>query len=237
MEPKRTKYDTNPLDDSVADKAEQSWGKSPGAPTDDISRGETTQIRGATHQPQGDEAPTRRIDGPATSYPSIFIPPTAQSNTYQPPRVTPQNVYQPPSAPPPAVYQAPPMPVAQWAQATHKVAGLGISEKWACILPYFPLYVGLIASIVELLLVPRAEGRTRFHAAQGFGLQLAILILGGAFSVINTITGSSAGSSLFGAAATIFLVISIIRVAQGKPHHITPLADLTKWFNEKIVRK
>jgi uncharacterized membrane protein len=121
--------------------------------------------------------------------------------------------------------------------APHKVAGLGISEKWANLLPYIPGHVGAVAGLIELLLVPRTETRTRFHAAQGLALQAAILILTGVFSIVSAITDSSLGSGLFGAASTIFLIIAMIRVFHGKPLHIPPLDEPRKWLDEKVSRK
>jgi len=250
MKPKRGKYDTNPLDENVADRAEKSWGSSPTGPqTEPVSSqtreiGATQPIRGAESKPSGadseSEAPTRRIDQqPVTSYPSVFIPPKQpQANVYQPPRaappiyqappVPPTNIYQPPPVQPANLYQRPPQPMARG------VAGLGISEKWANLLPYIPGHIGAVAAVVELLLVPRAETRARFHAAQGLALQLAILILTGMFEGVSLISGSSFGSGIFRAASTIFLIVSMVRVWKGKPHHITPLDEATNWFNEKI---
>jgi len=252
MKAKRSKYDTNPLDENVADQAEKSWGSSPaGSPTKDVRSetreiGATQPIRGAEDKRSGtnseSEAPTRRIDQePVTSYPSVFIPPKQSAeNVYQPPRVAqpiyqappvlPQNIYQPPPGPPPNVYQRPPFPM----PTARSVAGLGISEKWANLLPYIPGHIGAVAAVVELLLVPRAETRARFHAAQGLALQLAILILTAMFGVVSFISGSSVGSGIFRAAATIFLIVSMVRVWKGKPHHIAPLDEATNWFNEKI---
>jgi uncharacterized membrane protein len=129
------------------------------------------------------------------------------------------------------VYQPPPLPVAQ---RPHSVAGLGISEKWANLFPYIPGHIGAIAAVIELLLVPRTEARARFHAAQGLALQIAILIITGAFQFLTLLTGSSIGSGLFRTASTVFLVVSMIRVFQGKPHHIAPLDDATRWLDEKI---
>jgi uncharacterized membrane protein len=114
------------------------------------------------------------------------------------------------------------------------VAGLGIPEKWANLLPYIPGHIGAVASVVELLLVPRTETRTRFHAAQGLALQAAILILTGVFSFVHLISGNGFGSGIFGAATTIFLIVSMVRVWKGKPHHIASLDDATKWLDEKI---
>jgi uncharacterized membrane protein len=238
MEPKRSKYDTNPLDHKVAEHAEESWDSGrPGPPTEPMSGGPTRDIgrtgNEAARNDPSSEAPTRRIDGQAvTSYPSVFIPPPQpqSSTTYQPPRVPTQMIYQPPPAPPANIYQPPPL--AQ--PSAHTVAGLGISEKWANLLPYIPGHIGAVAAVIELLLVPRTETRARFHAAQGLGLQAAILALTVVFASISVISGNGIGSVLFRVASTVFLIVSMARVWQGKPHHIAPLDELTKVLNDKI---
>src|SRR5258706_14579727 len=237
MEPKRTKYDTNPLDGKVAGRADKSFASGAqteevrGGPTRDIGR---TENEAARSNPES-EAPTRRIDGDkVTSYPSVFIPPKARSSTvYQPPPAPQMNIYQPSPVAPANVYQPPPAPVS-FNHGSHPVRGLGISEKWANLLPYIPGHIGAVAAVVELLLVPRTESRTRFHAAQGLALQAAILILSGAFGFLTLISGNRFGQGLFGAASTIFLIVSMIRVWKGRPHQIAPLDEATKWLDEKI---
>jgi uncharacterized membrane protein len=238
MEPKRSKYDTNPLDGKVSDRAEDSMGSTrPGPPTQEVAGGPTRDIgRTANEEARLNperEAPTQRIDD-ATSYPSVFVPPPPrQSTAYAPPRAPAVNIYQPPPGPPLNVYRPPPMPVAP-KPGSHHVTGLGIPEKWANMLPYFFGHIGLVAAIVELLLVPRTETRARFHAAQGMALQIAILILTGAFGFVHLISGSGLGSALFRVASTIFLIVSMVRAWKGKPHHIAPLDEATKFFDEKI---
>ena len=252
MEPKRTKYDTNPLDEKVADRADKSWGAissenqgRPGPPTEEVRGGPTRDIARTENEvaranPES-ESPTRRIDENfGASYPSIFVPPKSvykpesrPSVTYQPSGAPDASIYQPPQVPPPGIYQPPPVPVHQ-RMPPHSVAGLGIPEKWANILPYIPGHIGAVAAVVELLLVPRTETHTRFHAAQGLALQAAILILTGVFSFVSLISGSGFGSGIFGLISTVFLVISIVRVWQGKPHHIAPLDEPAKWLDEKI---
>jgi hypothetical protein len=54
------------------------------------------------------------------------------------------------------------------------------------------------------------------------------------FRVIGAVTGSSLGRILFGLAAFIFLIISMIRVSRGEPHRIAPLSEPAQWFNEHI---
>lgn len=221
METKKSKYDTNPLDQDVAHEAEESWGDSDGpAGTREMRRG-TSPVA----QPQSDprsninsEAPTRRYENPPLNapYPSVFIPPK-----YAPP----SEVYQPPPE-----LQRPPASE----DLSRTIPGIGLPEKWARMLPYAPFYVGIIVSLVELFLVPRREVKVRFHAAQGLSLHIGILLFDTFFRVLGSITDSSAGGVLFNLAAAIFLIISMIRTFKGEPHRIAPLAEPTQWFNEKI---
>jgi len=237
MEPKRTKYDTNPLDARVADRAQESFErKSPGGATEDIA-GRTHPM---VHSPEtsraqiDNDAPTRRIDDKVTSYPSVFVPPAPRvSATYEPPPVQPANIYQPPPVPPPNVYQPPPIPVT-FKPGSNKVAGLGIPERVALILPYLPFWLAIVAAVAELLLVPRTESKVRFHAAQGMALQVVITAITMILTFAGLASGRWTGSGLFQLATSIFLVIGIIRVWKGKPFHVAPLEEATKWLDEKI---
>ncbi|HJP95494.1 MAG TPA: DUF4870 domain-containing protein [Pyrinomonadaceae bacterium] len=218
METKKSKYDTNPLDPDVERKAEESWGQ--GAPTQQVG-GATREVGNSANdnarQNVYSEAPTRRYDNPPLEapYQSVFVPPT-----YSPPaQYQRQNVYQAP------VSTAP---------TSRPIPGIGLSEKWAAALPYAPLYIGVVVSLLELFLVPRKEVKVRFHAAQGLALHIAILIVQTIFGVISTITDSSLGGILFKLAAFIFLIISMIRVARGESHRIAPLAEPAQWFNQRI---
>jgi len=240
MEPKRSKYDTNPLNEKVADRADQSFGSShPGPPTEEVRGGPTRDIgrtaNEAARQNPESEAPTRRIDDNLTSsYPSVFVSPASrQSATYLPPRTPAQNIYQPPPVAPSGVYQRPPTPFER-SPTSHHVVGINIPEKWANLLPYIPGHIGAVAAVIELILVPRTETRTRFHAAQGLALQVAILVISALLSGVTAISDSSTGANLFSFAASIFLIVSMVRVWKGKPHHIAPLDDGTKWLDEKI---
>ena len=219
MEPKKSKYDTNPLDPDFVKNA--GGGR-------DNSGPETQEVKGATREigssPNENarrniysEAPTRRYDtvSPDAPYPSVFVPPThSQPAPYQPPHAPYQPVNQRPT------YRS--------------VAGIKVPEKWAMVLPYAPAYIGLVVSLIELFLVPRKEPKVRFHAAQGLALQIAIAVVQTLFGVVGTLTDSGFGGRLFRAAATVFLIVSMVRVWKGKPHHIAPLADATQWFNGHI---
>jgi len=217
METKKSKYDTNPLDPDVERKAEHEWGF--GEQTQQIGGGATQEVGNESARKNVySEAPTRRYDNPPLEqpYPSVFIPPTyAPPSQYQQP---PSNVYRG------AVSNQP---------TSHQVLGLGIPEKWAVILPYAP-WVGIVASLVELFLASRREVKVRFHASQALALHIAILILSTILGVVGSLSGSDLGSLLFKTAATVFLVISMVRVWRGEPHRIAPLAEPAQWFNEHI---
>lgn len=239
MEPKRNKYDTNPLDGKVADRADQSFTSHPGPPTEQVRGGATRQIGRAESEParanQESEAPTRRIDGEAvTSYPSVFIPPPARPVTaYRSPLAADVQAYQAPPSELPNIYQPPPVPVT-FKPGARTVAGLGIPEKWAVILPYLPFYLAIVAAVLELYLVPRTERRVRYHAAQGMALQIGITAISTLLFFAGAFTDRSTGAGLFSGVATVFLIISMIRVWKGKPLHIPPLEEPAKWLNEKI---
>jgi uncharacterized membrane protein len=220
METKKSKYDTNPLDPDVVRKTEEVWGEGDDGPHTQSVKGATRPVSSSDAESSRSnvysEAPTRRYDNPPLEapYPSVFIPPT-----YSPPAQQSPNSY------PFAFTQRP---------TSRPVLGIGLPEKWAVMLPYFPMYVGLVVSLIELFLVPRKEAKVRFHASQALSLHIAFLLVHTIFTVITGITGSSFGASLFSTAALVFLVISMIRVWQGKPHHIAPLDDPAQWFNEHI---
>jgi uncharacterized membrane protein len=228
VETKKSKYDTNPLDPDVERKAEESWG---------AGGGETQQVSGSTRQvgdappswiPTPDEsarrnvyseAPTRRYDNPSLEapYPSVFIAPT-----YAPPAQYPPHERQP-------VYANPPV----HSYPNRQVPGIGIPEKWALMMAYAP-YIGIVVSLLELFLVPRKDVKIRSHAAQALSLHIAFIVIASIFTAIRTVTGSDLGGVLFSLASTIFLVISMIRVAKGQPHRIAPLDEPAKWFNQHI---
>lgn len=222
MEPKKSKYDTNPLDPDFVKKTEESWEEDNSRPATQEVRGGATREIGSTANENArsniySEAPTRRYDNlPLDSpYQSVFVPPPySQPAPYQPP---------------PAPYR----PVTQ-RPTSRSVTGLGLPEKWAIMLPYAPFYIGVVVSLIELFLVPKKEVRVRFHAAQGLALHVAILLVQTLFGVVGAITDSSVGGSLFSLAAMVFLIVSMIRVWKGEPHFIAPLVEPAKWFEEHI---
>jgi len=233
MPEKRSKYDTDPLDPDFVRRTDEVMGRTRPAPGAD----QTEPLR----PPSVTEEPTRRFDDQiADSYPSVFVPPA-----YQPPR-QPQpfttfgaGPHQPPAttnAPPPGPSSPyAPGPQHAYGPSSRPVEKLGLSENIANALPYAPFYIGLVAALVELFIVPRHETRARFHAAQGLALQLAVLAGTLLFQIIGSITNSGFGGWLFRVAAFVFLLVSTVRVYKGRPHHIAPLDDATAFLNERIA--
>ncbi len=216
IEEKRSKYDTDPLDPEFVRR------------TEEMGRAARTGARdGDGPRPGISEEPTRHFEGPPTSYPSVFVPPTH----HQPPTVnhstfgasaTPQTQ--------PATSQFNPQP-----PSSRHVTKLGLPENLALIAPYAPFYIGVVAALIELLVVPRHEARVRFHAAQGMALQLAMIAVTFLFKILGMITGTGFGGSLFWLASTIFLIVSMVRVWRGERHHIAPLDELTNRLNQQIA--
>jgi uncharacterized membrane protein len=239
MSEKRSKYDTDPLDPDFVRQTEQMGGSSAAR---DTARTSNEQSR---LNPDA-EAPTRRIDDLSQPYPSIFVPPTPTPTPTQPTYQQPpyqQPTYQQPTYQPPPLTSfgqpqtqagvAPPVPRPSQ-PSSRAVAGLGIPEKFALILPYMPFHIGIACAIIELLLVPRTETRVRFHAAQGLALQLAIVAVSLVLAFVGSIADSRLGGTLFSLAANIFLIVSIIRVWKGETHYLTPLDEATSWLYERI---
>ena len=125
MEPKKSKYDTNPLDPDYVKQTEEIWSES-GPHTEEV-RGATCEVGSSANEDARrnvySEAPTRQFDNPPleVGYPSVFVPPTyAPPAQYQ----SRQNVYQ--------------APASATAPRTRSVSGIGIPERWATTLAYAP---------------------------------------------------------------------------------------------------
>lgn len=204
---KKTKYDTNPLDPDFPRQTREVGGA-----TGKAAREKEPQTRALDS-----EAPTRRIDVPysaPTSYPSVFAPEQHQ---------------------PPVVRQLPfTHPVTVHPPTSRNIPGINLPENLVLVAPYIPFFLGVPAALVELYLVPRSEPRVRFHAAQGLALHLFFIAVQFIFGIFANFTGAGVGRILFSILSIIFLVVSIIRVSKGEPHHIAPLDEATKWLNEKI---
>jgi uncharacterized membrane protein len=205
-EKKKTKYDTNPLDEDYARRADDSWGEP--RPVEPLPKAEEQWPA---------EAPTKRYDSSIpVSYPSIHVPPS------YPPRPAGMMAETPPAAAPAAP------------SSKRTVPGLGLPENLTLALPYAPFFIGAVAGVLELFLTPRSEPRARFHAAQGLALQLAAIAIKLIFNMVGSITGSSAGGKVFWGVSTVLFVIAMVRVWKGEGVHVAAVDDATDWLNERI---
>lgn len=128
------------------------------------------------------------------------------------------------------------MPAASMSRADkHTVAKIGLPEKWIIGLPYIPFYIGLIAGVVLLLMVPKEESKVRFHAAQGLAAHVGILIVTGILGALGNVTGIAELANLIFTISTIVMLLCFAYKAfQGKPVHIESVDELTNWMEDKI---
>jgi uncharacterized membrane protein len=123
--------------------------------------------------------------------------------------------------------------------SSRKVDKIGLPEKFLIGLPYLPFQIGLVAGLIQLLVVPKSEQKVRFHAAQGLAANVGILIISAILGIIGNVAGvARIGNGIFVTFTTIMMIIFAIKAWKGKPVHIEAVDDLTVWLEEKIqIRK
>lgn len=215
-----SKYDTNPLDPEFPEKAKAASAASSGyADVDDETETRTLPYRGGETSPFSEPAPTeeqtrRFVDANMAAYSAPYVPP-----------YTGQYV--------PAQYQQQDLGRMNRSSG-RRVRSLGLPENLVIAAAYFPWYIGLVAGLIELLLVPKDEPKVRFHAAQGLAAHLGILAVSLILGLVAGIAGGDLGSTIFGIAAFIMMVVFTIKALRNKPIHVAALDDLTNWLEEKI---
>lgn len=204
------KFDTNPLDPDFPERAKA-------ASANTASAGEYTAPQASPYNttdlprvpPSITEEETRRFEG-------------ARLNSY---------AFQ--GGQVPAAYQ--PAGFADMNRADERIVPkAGVAEKWLVGLPYLPFWIGFVAGLILLLVMPKEENKVRFHAAQGFAAQIAIMIVSAILGIVGNITDSNFGSFIFGAVTTVMMIVFAIKAFKGKPVHIAIIDDLTNWLEEKI---
>lgn len=122
--------------------------------------------------------------------------------------------------------------------SSRNVPQVGMPEKWLIALPYIPWYIGLVASLIILFVVPKSETKVRFHAAQGLAAHLAILIVSAVLGGLGKVTDvADVGNGIFQVVTMIMLIVFAIKAWKGKPVHIESVDDLTEWLENKIKPK
>lgn len=119
---------------------------------------------------------------------------------------------------------------------SRKIDKVGLPENVLTALPYIPWYIGMVASLLILFLVPKSEPKVRFHAAQGLAAHIGVLIVSAILGFVANVTDlAQAGNVIFNIVTTIMFVIFAIRAWKGKPIHIESVDDLTNWLEDKIT--
>lgn len=137
----------------------------------------------------------------------------------------------------PAQYQ--PAGVAKVSQtSSRKIEKVGLPENIVTALPYLPWFIGLIAGVVLLFLMPKSETKVRFHAAQGLAAHIGILAVTTILGIVGNATRvAEVGNFAFQIATTIMLFVWAFKAWKGRPVHIATLDSLTNWLEEKIDTK
>jgi uncharacterized membrane protein len=147
-----------------------------------------------------------------------------------------QTMFDPPNYQPPAVYQT--NRLSEMQPIDRKVDKVGLPENILVALPYLPWGIGLIAGLIELLLVPRTEPKVRFHAAQGLALNIGILAISFILGIVNNFADwVDLGRFIFGIVMTILSFVWAYKAYKGEPIHIESVDDLTNWLEEKVKIK
>lgn len=122
--------------------------------------------------------------------------------------------------------------------SSRKIEKIGLPENILTAVSYIPWFVGLIAGLIILFIVPKSEAKVRFHAAQGLAAHLGILLVGMILSFAdNFVPFAGFGNLLFQIGTTILLIVFAFKAFQGKPVHIEAVDDLTEWLEDKIQPK
>ncbi len=200
------KYDTNPLDPEFPEKARAAAA---------AGEQETQTLRSAGVR-------TQRFPDPAPTEEQTRRFNAAAGSPYAPPMGAYPGSYQPVAFAP--VDRSP----------TRKVEKVGLPENVVTALPYLPWFIGLVAGLIILFLVPNTETKARFHAAQGLAAHIGILIVTTILGIVGEVTGVGAGSSIFTLVTTILLFVWAYKAWKGRPVHIESVEKLTNWFEEKI---
>ena len=203
-----TKYDTNPLDSDFPEKVRAEAEAEAAAGVLPFAAPETRGFAGAMPT----EEQTRRF---APNDMPGYTPP--YNGQYVP-----------------APYQAAGLADVD-RSSERKVDKIGLPENVLTAVPYIPWYLGMVAGIILLLLLPKSETKVRFHAAQGLAAHIGILIVTTILGIIGGITDiAEIGQFFFQLVTSIMLVVFALKAWKGKPVHIESVDSLTNWLEEKI---
>ncbi|HQZ82625.1 MAG TPA: hypothetical protein PLR83_05350 [Pyrinomonadaceae bacterium] len=136
----------------------------------------------------------------------------------------------------PAYYASAVPPASVEDTRKRRVDKIGLPENIVTAVPYIPWYFGLVAGIILLILLPKSEQKSRFHAAQGVAAHLGILIVSFLFGIVGSIADMArSANGIFMLVTTIMLLVFVFKAWRGRPIHIEFIEGLTDWFEEKVT--
>ncbi|MBX3281240.1 MAG: hypothetical protein KF756_02065 [Acidobacteria bacterium] len=117
-----------------------------------------------------------------------------------------------------------------------RVDKVGLPENIVTAVPYVPWYFGLVAGIILLILLPKSEAKSRFHAAQGVAAHLGILLVSSLLGIVGQVANMARpANGIFMLVTTIMLFVFVYKAWRGRPIHIEFIEGLTDWFEEKVT--
>lgn len=206
-----SKYDTNPLDPDFPERARAGAEAQSATQVLGQNGAATRQFEPAA----ATEEQTRRFGSPEMSqyqapYNGHWAPAPYQSSQFA---VTDESIYR-------------------------KVQKIGLPENILIAIPYIPWFIGMVAGILLLFLVPKSETKVRFHAAQGLAAHIGILIVSTILGIIgNAANVANVGNAIFTLVTSIMLIVFAVKAWRGRPVHIESIDDLTNWLDDKISPK
>jgi len=248
-EPK--KYDTNPLDKRVAERAEAEMG---GEETDTEAPTRAMPLMDVPEAPEagGETRTVSRDTGPTAYSPTaaqdaistaptrgMYMPPGQEPAPYAEPDRYPQpgQQYQYPSqAPPPAVrYPAGPPTTNPYGQQLYPPSqggseALGLKPNFAAMLGYVP-FIGIAAALLFVILEPARNRFVRFHAKQALLAHLAFWVVLATFNVARGIAPGFIGfflvlpQMIFFVGAMIGFIMMMVKALAGERAKIPILGD------------
>jgi uncharacterized membrane protein len=241
------KYDTNPLDKRVAERAEAEMGDEDPeteAPTRAMPLMEVPDAGGETRQMGRDTASQSQSPTAAAGTPStaptrgMYAPPPSAPAPYAEPQNYPSSpVYDYPSQSfPPAAYTpaGPPAtnpyghsPLPQRAGGSE---ALGLKPNFAAMLGYLPL-IGIAAAFLFVILEPARNRFVRFHAKQALLAHLAFWVVLAAFNIARGIAPGFLGLLLilpqmvFFVGSMVGFIMMMVKALAGERAKIPILGD------------
>ena len=117
-----------------------------------------------------------------------------------------------------------------------RVDKVGLPENIVTAVPYIPWYFGLVAGIILLILLPKSEAKSRFHAAQGVAAHLGIVFVSFLLGIVGSVASMARpAKGIFMLVTTIILLVFVFKAWRGRPILIEFIEGLTDWFEEKVT--